>query len=151
MDRYEAEVLQASEHIRQAIPEQKEISYCYPCYHSWIGSGATRQSIVPIIARHFPAGRGGGERPNHPEHCELEYLWACDASEYSAERLIAYAEDAAAQGRWAVFCFHGVGGDHISVRLDAFEGLLQHLSDQRRRIWTGTVVEVALQIREKRA
>ena len=150
LERYEKEVLQATKHIRDAIPEQGAISYCYPCYHSWIGSGATRNSIVPIIARHFKAARGGGECPNHPEYCELEYLWACEASEFSGERLIAYAEDAAAQGRWAVFCFHGVGGDHISVKLDAFETLLQHLSKQRQRLWTGTVVEVAIRILEKR-
>ena len=151
LERYEAEVLQATKHIQDAIPEQGALSYCYPCYHSWIGSGATRESIVPIIARHFPAGRGSGERPNHPEYCELEYLWACEASGFSGEHLIGYVEDAAAQGRWAVFCFHGVGGDHISVNLDAFETLLQHLSEQRQRLWIGTVVEVAIRIIDKRA
>ncbi|MBT5871967.1 MAG: polysaccharide deacetylase family protein [Candidatus Latescibacteria bacterium] len=151
MDRYEAEVLEATANIRQAIPDQTVFSYCYPCYHSWIGSGATRESIVPVVARHFPAGRGGGERPNHPEHCELEYLWACDASGWTTEQLVSYAEEAVDQGRWSVFCFHGVGGDHISVDDKAFEGLLSHLAEQKDRIWTDTVVNVAISILKKRA
>ncbi len=150
LEQYETELLEASSHIKAAIPEQQSMSYCYPCYHSWIGSGATRQSIVPVIARHFPAGRGGGERPNHPEDCELEYLWACDASDRSSQELIAYAEDAAKEGRWAVYCFHGVGGDHIAVDADAFEGLVEYLADQKGRIWTDTVVTVAQRVIETR-
>lgn len=150
IERYEAEVVEASRRIHQAIPEQGPLSYCYPCYHSWIGSGATRQSIVPVIARHFPGGRGGGERPNHPERCELEYLWAWAVEGHTADQMIAYAEDAARQGRWAIFCFHGVGGDHLRVETAAFEGLVRHLVDNRHRFWTDTLVNVALRVREKR-
>lgn len=150
LDQYEAEIVEASRIIREAIPEQARHSYCYPCYHSWVGSGATRQSVVPVIARHFPAARGGGERPNHPERCELEYLWAWALENHSAEQMIRYVEDAAAQGRWAVFCFHGVGGDHIRVEADAFEGLLRHLAEHRNRLWTDTLVNVALRVREIR-
>ena len=147
---YEAEVVEASRRIGEAIPDQKALSYCYPCYHSWVGSGATRQSIVPVIARHFPAGRGGGERPNHPEKCELEYLWAWAVENVTGQAMIAYVEAAVQQGRWAVLCFHGVGGDHLRVEADEFEILLQHLAANRKRIWTETLVNVALRVRERR-
>lgn len=150
IERYETEVVEASRHIREAIPEQRAHSYCYPCYHSWVGSGATRQSIVPVIARHFPAGRGGGEAPNHPEKCELAYLWAWAVENVSGEAMVRYVETAAQQGRWAILCFHGVGGDHLSVTSEAFETLLRHLADHRVRIWTGTLVDVALRVIARR-
>lgn len=151
IDQYEAEVVEASRIIRDAIPEQGQHSYCYPCYHSWVGSGASRQSIVPVIARHFPAARGFGERPNHPEQCELEYLWAWAVEGQSADQMISYAEDAARQGRWAIFCFHGVGGDHIHIEADAFERLVRHLSEHRHRLWTDTMTAVAMRVQEIRA
>jgi hypothetical protein len=45
---------------------------------------------------------------------------------------------------------HGVGGEHLSIETEAFERVLQHLHDNRERIWTGTVIEVADQILGRR-
>jgi hypothetical protein len=57
--------------------------------------------------------------------------------------LIARAEAAVQAGDWGIFCFHGIGGDHITIDRDAFEGLVQHLARNRDRIWTDTVLAVA--------
>ena len=65
----EADIVEASRRLREGIPEQADFSFCYPCYQEHVGEGLTRQSYVPVVARHFIAGRGQGERgPQHPRH-----------------------------------------------------------------------------------
>jgi peptidoglycan/xylan/chitin deacetylase (PgdA/CDA1 family) len=150
LDRMEAEVVEAIRIMREGIPEQEEATYCYPCYQDFVGVGTSRQSYVPVIARHFPAGRGWGEAPNHPRLCDLHYLWSRDAHGFDGERLIEYAESAVPQNRWAIFAFHGVGADHLRVEADAFRALLRHLTGQPGRFWIATAIRVAKHIREHR-
>ena len=118
-------------------------TFCYPCYQSDVGRGLTRQSYIPLVAERFRAARGWGERPNDPTVADLWYLgsWAVEGN--SGQELIDYAESAIEQGRWAVFCFHGVGGDHIAIDAQAFQMLLDHLSASSDRLWTAPLVDVA--------
>lgn len=148
--RMEAEVLEAIRLLREGIPEQGEVTYCYPCYQSFIGAGVSRQSYVPIIARYFPAARGWGEVPNNPRLCDLHYLWGCDAHGFDGDRLIAYAESAVAQNRWAIFAFHGIGAEHLRVETEAFRALLRHLTGHPDRFWTAPMIAVARYVRENR-
>lgn len=126
------------------VPEQRgNRSFCYPCYQSFVGAGSSRQSYVPEVARRFRAARGGGERHNDPRLTDLHCLMSYPAEGASGEQLVAYAENAAKDGGWAVFTFHGIGGDHLTVGLDAFAGLVAHLAAHRQRLWTQTVIAVA--------
>lgn len=126
------------------FPQQKgRRSFCYPCYQSYVGAGVERQSYVPVVARRFRAARGGGERPNNPRLIDLSYAWAWAVEGHGAEQMIAYVEKAVAQGLWAIICMHGVGGDHLAIESQAFEGLARHLETQRQRIWTAPLIAVA--------
>ncbi|MFN3816490.1 polysaccharide deacetylase family protein [Brevundimonas sp.] len=60
----------------------------------------------------------------------------------TAEDLIAYVQDAIDRGSMAVFVFHGVGGDYLSVDHDAHRTLLAWLSDNRDQVWTTTFTEL---------
>lgn len=132
-------------------PEGRDArSFCYPCYQTFVGSGATRHSYVPVVAERFRAARAGGEQPNDPRVTDLHCLMSYAAEGAGADDLIAYAERAADDGGWAIFTFHGVGGDHLSVDAQAFGALTRYLSGQRNRLWTATLIEVADRVHARR-
>ncbi|HEX6972303.1 MAG TPA: polysaccharide deacetylase family protein [Limnochordia bacterium] len=134
----EADVLAASERLREVLPEAGRFSFAYPCGQTYVGWGKERQSYVPVIAAHFTAARGVGESANDPAFCDLHCLSSWMVQRVSAAEMIAMLTPAIAAGHWAIFCFHGVGGDHIPVAADAFEGLVRHLAEAD-GVWTDTV------------
>ena len=96
LDDIEAEIVEAGRRIRDAIPEQGAMSYGYTCYQPFVGRGATRQSYVPVVAKHCVAGRGKGERPNDARYCDLWYLWSTPCERMTGAELVGLAEQAAA-------------------------------------------------------
>ena len=141
----------ATEVMNTLFPEQNgHRSFCYPCYQSHVGSGVDRQSYVPLVAERFVCGRGGGERANNPELIDLSYTWAWAVNGHSGQDMIAYVENAASTGQWAIICMHGVGGEHIAIATEALAELCSHLEMHRDRIRTDTVIAVADSIVERR-
>jgi hypothetical protein len=49
--------------------------------------------------------------------------------------LTRHVDEAVASGGVVRICFHGVGGDYLSVDLDVFNGLLAHLDRLRDQVW----------------
>jgi peptidoglycan/xylan/chitin deacetylase (PgdA/CDA1 family) len=141
--RMEAELREAQADLARLIPGLDRCSFAYPCGQTFVGRGRGRQCYVPLVADLFPAGRGVGESANRPARCDLACLSSWMVTGESAEQLIARAEGAVQAGDWGIFCFHGIGGDHIAIALDAFEGLVRHLAENRARIWTDTVLAIA--------
>ena len=146
LDEIEAEIVLAGERIRTVIPQQETMSYGYTCYQPYVGRGATRQSYVPVVAKHCVAGRGRGERPNDPRHCDLWYLWSTPCERMTGAELVGLAEQAAVQGRWSILTFHGVSEGHLSVAPGDLEELCDFLARNRSRIWTAPVAVIAPQV-----
>ncbi|HET7559322.1 MAG TPA: polysaccharide deacetylase, partial [Limnochordia bacterium] len=69
----------------------------------------------------------------------------------SGDALIKKVEPAIAAGHWAIFCFHGIGGDHIRIETAAFEALVQFLKAQAHAVWTETVQAVGAHLAGRRA
>jgi peptidoglycan/xylan/chitin deacetylase (PgdA/CDA1 family) len=148
----EATIDEAEAALDELVPAQRgQRSFCYPCYQSFVGRGASRESYVPAVASRFRAARAGGERPNDPRLTDLHHLMSFAAEGSDADALIAYAETAWETQSWAVFTFHGVGGDHLSVTDEAFGALVDHLAGHRDRLWTDTVIAVADRVSAWRA
>jgi peptidoglycan-N-acetylglucosamine deacetylase len=148
----EAEIVEASRRLRAGIPDQPAFSFCYPCYQDYVGEGLTRQSYVPIIAKHFLAARGRGEfGHNHPATCDLAYLWSWNVEQTTGPALIGLAEQAVSMGRWAIFTIHGIDEGHLPLSQVAFAELCRFLARNRDTIWTAPVVEVATRINAWRA
>lgn len=134
----------ATEALNEEFPEQNgHRSFCYPCYQSYVGSGVNRESYVPLVAERFVCGRGGGERTNNPALIDLSYTWSWAVNGQSAQDMIDYVENAISQSSWAIICMHGVGGEHIAIETEALAGLCRYLDEQRGRIRTDTVVQIA--------
>jgi peptidoglycan/xylan/chitin deacetylase (PgdA/CDA1 family) len=143
LDDMAATIDAAEADLNRLFPEAgNQRSFCYPCYQSYVGAGAQRQSYVPLVAERFMVGRGGGERPNNPALIDLAYTWSWALEGHSAEQMIAYIEQAVSQGHWAILCMHGVGAEHIAVSTEALATTIDFLNRERRRIWTDTVVRI---------
>jgi hypothetical protein len=144
----EADVLEAERRLGEAVPlpPGRQRTFCYPCYHEHVGEGATRQSYVPVIAKHFLAGRGIGERDNRAGTCDLHYLWSWNVELMDGPELVGHAERAT-QDYWVIMTFHDVGHDsRLSNTLDAFKELCAFLARNQDRIWTAPVDQVAASV-----
>lgn len=150
LDDVEADVLAAEERLSELFPREGGRSFCYPCWQSHVGEGLTRQSYVPVIAKHFVAGRGVGEVPNHPLTCDLHHLWSWDVSRMTGPHLVGLAEQCASRGRWGLFVFHGIDSGHLPVATVDFQELCSHLQRHSDRIRTAPVAEVAEWVRKLR-
>ena len=141
----EADVLGAERRLAEVLPlpSGRRRTYCYPCYHEHVGEGATRQSYVPVIAKHFLAGRGIGERENRAATCDLHYLWSRNVELMGGAELVGHA-DRAALDAWVILTFHDVGHDsRLSNTEASFRELCDYLRRNADRVWTAPVNEVA--------
>jgi hypothetical protein len=139
----EAEIVLAGQRIAEVIPDQGPVSYGYTCYQPFVGRGATRQSYVPVVAKHCVAGRGRGERPNDARHCDLWYLWSTPCERMTGAEMVGISEQAPVQGRWSILTFHGVDEGHLLVSQGDLEELCAYLARNRERIWVAPVAKVA--------
>src|SRR5687768_2952303 len=151
-ERIESELLEATRAIDGLLGSAGPRSYAYTCHEDFVGPG--RASYHPIVARLFPAARGGEgstERPLiDPMDCDFAYLpsWTIGPS-VRADQILAHLDDAVARGRWAVLTFHGVGGGHdLDVSRDAHRAVLRHIALRADDLYCDTFLNVAMNIRE---
>ena len=144
------EVAEGKRRLQELIPEQQEMSFCYPCYQDFVGQGLTRQSYVPVVARHHLAARGRGEIANHPRGADLHYLWSWPVEGMSGAQMVGLVEQAARDGRWAILTIHGVQQGRLAVTDTALRELCGHLAAHRERIWTASLATAARRLVEWR-
>jgi hypothetical protein len=118
-----------------------------------VGRGAGRQSYVPVIAKHFLAGRGGGEYGfgNVPAVMDLACLAALATDRMSGFEMIGLVEELTSMGQWVVLVFHEIDGNRLTVGSYDFNMLLNYLHRRRDAIWTAPVVEIARKIADFQA
>jgi len=144
----EDDVLKAQGRLGQLAPHQKTWTFAYPCYCTDVGRGETRQSYIPVIARHFLAGRAAGEYGigNAPGAVDLACVWSLPVERMSGYEMIGLVEEITAKGHWAILVFHEIDGSRLTVGTHDFRMLLNHLRNRSGAIWTAPVVEVAQKI-----
>jgi peptidoglycan/xylan/chitin deacetylase (PgdA/CDA1 family) len=123
-------------------------SFAYPCGETRVGTPP--ESYAPLVSELFSAARGVEARVADPVRDCLHLIPAYDGAK-SAPELIELVEQAEASGAWLVFLFHGVGGDHLAVTLDAHRALLEHLARRGDALWTERFGHVAAHVRAERA
>ena len=149
----EADILAAQQRLLEIAPHQQYWTFAYPCYCTYVGRGASRQSYVPLIARHFIAGRANGEYgfANHPGVIDLACIWGIPTERMSGFEMIGLVEELTYQGLWVIFVFHQIDGARLTVGSYDFRMLLNYLQRRSSAIWTAPVVEVANKIVEFQA
>lgn len=142
------DIAEAKRRLQQLVPEQKKMSFCYPCYMDFVGCGPTRQSYVPVVAKHHIAGRGKGEFPfaNHPATVDLHYTWSWPAERMPGSQMVGLVESCVANHSWGILTFHGISEGHLGVAESDFRELVNYLKGNHQRIWTVPVAKVAKQI-----
>lgn len=153
LDDIEADVLAAQERLIQVAPHQKDWTFGYPCYNTFVGRGTGRESYVPLIAKHFLAGRGPGEYgfANRPDVIDLACLSSTPAERMSGFEMVGLVEVQAFRGEWVILVFHEIDGARLTVGSYDFKVLLDYLKRRSGDIWCAPVVEVARKIADARA
>ncbi len=146
----EADVLEAERRLGELFPRQSR-SFAYPCYMTYVGAGETRQSYVPIIARHFIAGRGYGEYgfSNSPHNCDLACLWSTPIEHMRGEQIVGLMDLNLRRGRWLILTMHHIGGARLGTARTEFEKMLDWLDRHSGEVWVAPVAEIAEYLRDE--
>jgi len=152
LDEIEADILEAHERLVPIAPHQKVWTFAYPCYNTEVGVGLERKSYAPVVAKHFLAGRVGGEYGfgNYPGVIDLACVWGLPMVRMSGFEMIGLVEELTARGQWVVLAFHEIDGARLTVGSHDFEMLVRYLHRRRDEIWTAPFVEVAQKIADAR-
>jgi peptidoglycan/xylan/chitin deacetylase (PgdA/CDA1 family) len=118
-----------------ALDGERTRTFAYNCTETSAGGRSYVEALRPL----FLAARIGDDRIVEDVRGQDPHLvpsWAVEGT--SGPQMIAFAQRALDRGGLAVFQFHGVGGQWISVSREAHRELLQWLADRRDTVWTDT-------------
>lgn len=148
----ENDISAAQERLNWVAPNQTDWTFAYPCYSTFVGRGAERKSYVPLVAKHFVAGRTGGEYGfgNNPFVIDMACVSGTATDRMSGFEMIGLIEELTWQHQWVILIFHEIDGQRLTVGSYDFEMLLKYLQRKSDIIWTAPVVQVAKKIIEKR-
>lgn len=147
LERMERELLEAGQVIHQALGVTPR-TFAYPCGQKFVGRGRGAQSYVPLVAKHFLAGRGFKDEAVHdPLAGDLAQVMGIDADDQSFEQLKVWIDRAAQAGGWLVFAAHDVGDfERQAMRDDVLEAICRYCVEPASGIWIDTVAAVAAHI-----
>lgn len=151
LKRMEAELTGASAAIRKALGVVPK-TFAYPCGQKFVGRAKLVKSYVPLVARHFLAGRGfPDETFNDPIFCDLAQLAGQNADGVSFEQFKLLINQAADAGGWVIFVGHEVGdAERQCVASSVLEALCQYARDPVNGLWIDTVEAIAIHVLEAR-
>jgi peptidoglycan-N-acetylglucosamine deacetylase len=152
LDRIEEEITGANREI-ESLLGVKPATFAYPCGQTYVGRGENLNSYIPLVARHFLAGRGfNGESANHPAVCDLAHLLSTSADRVSWEELRPWLDSAVEQGDWLILTAHEVGPEpwHQIMTTDTLEAVCRYATDPENGVWAAPVRDVAEYVRTVR-
>jgi len=151
LERMEEELVESNAIIERAIGAPPR-TFAYPCGQTFVGRGVDTRSYVPVVAKHYLAGRCYyNESCNAPDFCDLARLFAYKLDTQPLEELFDLIAGAVKQRAWIVFAGHEVGthgGQNITI--EKFEAVLRYLRENEGAIWTDTVEHIAEYIQTHR-
>ena len=144
LEEIETDILEAQARLETLAPHQTDWTFAYPCGAMYVGRGETRQSFVPVVARHFLAGRAQGEYGfgNDPDTMDSAALLGLRVDRMSGFEMIGLAHEIAEAGQWAILCFHDISGARISVEEGEFRHLLRYLRDHKSEFAIAPVADI---------
>jgi peptidoglycan/xylan/chitin deacetylase (PgdA/CDA1 family) len=122
-----------------AVDRETVRTFAYNCCDTTAGGRSYVEAIRPL----FLAARAGEDRVATDVSALDPMLvpsWA--ATNVTGAQLIAFAQKALDVGGLAVFQFHGIGGEWISVSREAHQELVGWLAANRQTVWTDTFKRV---------
>lgn len=151
----QAEIREAAEAISELSNSKRGLTFAYPCGNLSFGKPEDEVKNAALFAQyvseHSFAARAVGGGAIDPD--ELNVLAVSDLGPTADKDFVALlqmGQPAFEGGRWGVYCFHGVGGDWLSITPDALDELATYL-ERHREIWSATFGDVVRYIQERKA
>lgn len=151
----EAEIRDAAKEITKLLNWQRGLTFAYPCGNMSFGKPEDEVRNAALYQRYVSeqafGARAVGASPEDPD--QLNVLAINDLGPTAGRGFVALLElaEPAVQGHhWGVYCFHGVGGDWLSITPEALDELAAYL-EQHPDIWTATFGDVLRYIQERKA
>ncbi len=150
-EKMDAELVDANKEIQRLLGVTPT-TFAYPCGLTFIGRGLNHQSYVPIVARHFLAGRGfRNESVNAPAFCDLPTVGAFDMDCMTADYIIEKIKGGAQYGDWINFAGHHVGDEgRQTVNAGVLGKVCAYCQDPANNVWIDTLHNVASYIKANR-
>jgi peptidoglycan/xylan/chitin deacetylase (PgdA/CDA1 family) len=128
-----------------ALDGQREHGFAVPCGQTLAGGKdylePLRRSGLVIYSR--SVDQSDADLQRDPSTLDLMKLpGRAFTSPAGVEQMIAFAKLAAKSHGLAVYVFHGVGGDYLSVTADDHRRLLEWLAANRKTYWVATMRDV---------
>lgn len=141
----EGELLRANDQIEVLLGVQPK-TFAYPCGQTFVGRGTALESYIPLIAKHFLAGRGyPNELHNKPKVCDLARAHGLAFDAMPFPEIKKWIEQAKQDTGWTILAGHDVAEayGHQTVQVDVLHELLEYLNDPKQEIWVDTVANIA--------
>jgi peptidoglycan-N-acetylglucosamine deacetylase len=152
LDRMEGELLEANRRVEQATGVRPK-TFAYPCGQTFVGRGLALHSYVPLVARHFIAGRGyNAEVANDPTFCDLAHLNAAGFDRLAFPAMKQLIQAATSDGRWLILVGHDVLPEDRfqAVNASALDALCRYCREPESELWVDTVANIATYIQGHR-
>ena len=152
LEQLEGEIIESNGQIEKLVGV-RPVSFAYPCGQKFVGRGQQLQSYVPLIARHYLAGRGWrDEYFNAPDRCDLAQLAGVEFDGMDFEQVKAQIDIAAQTGNWLVLAGHDIGTDNRRqmTKVATLESICAYCRDPANGIWIDTVAAISTYIHQTR-
>ncbi len=153
LDRMEQELLDCNKQLEELCGVRPE-TYAYPCGHTFVGRGLGHTSYVPLVARHFIAGRAyPSEWHNAPWVCDFANLNGIPFDKQPFESVLPLIDRAREDKGWLILVGHdaGEGENYPGISSRVLRALCEYARSRESRVWMDTTVSVAKYIAEQRS
>ncbi|MCX5770051.1 MAG: polysaccharide deacetylase family protein [Candidatus Hydrogenedentes bacterium] len=153
LDDMEKEMVECNRRVETAcgvVPA----TFAYPCGNTFVGHGKKVRSYVPLVAKHFLAGRGfPSEWHNAPAVCDLAQLNGVSFDGLDFNTILGLIDKAGADGAWLVLAGHDAGDEDARqvTRCDTLRAVCEYALEPDHGIWLDTVAAVAKHLRDWQA
>ena len=136
-----------------ALDGRQEHGFAVPCGQTLAGGKDYLEPLrlSKLVTYSRSADESDAELQRDPASFDLMQLPGRGfTSPTAATQMFEFAQKAAQSGGLAVYVFHGVGGDHLSVTADDHRRLVQWLAANRQTYWVATMRDVVAWIAQQR-
>jgi peptidoglycan-N-acetylglucosamine deacetylase len=152
---FEPEIADAARQITELLNSRRGLTFAYPCGNMSFGKPQDEVKNAALFMRYVSensfGARGVGVGAANPD--ELNILDVNDLGSTAGKEfpeLLDLAEPAFQSHNWGIYCFHGVGGDWLSITPQALDELSAYL-ERHSEIWTTTFGDALRYIQERKA
>ena len=152
----EAEIKDAAQQITQLRDSRRGLTFAYPCGNMSFGKPEDEVANAALYLRYVSEnsigarGVGAGSAQDPDELNVLDVGDLGPTADKDSITLLAMAQPAFRSHFWGVYCFHGVGGDWLSITRETLEELAGYL-ERHPEIWTATFGDVLRYTQERKA